>query len=443
MYLDECLRLYACLHPEALSAWVLQELRLPPSQRHGSPNKADSAGDMSRMTIRTVILALTPLARDARVLRSAAALCEAGHEVVVIGRHPLPRQVNFHCVGLAALAGAAAQRLELVATQAPANLWPALGNRLYWLPSVRRELLARAAKIRPDIVISNDWLTLPVGRALKDRLGATLVYDSHEYATKEHVQNWKWRLVSQAAVSAIERSNIASADLVLTVSRGIAEALRSDYGLPSTPTIVRNLPSYLAADFRPPNQRRQVLFHGLIRPERGLEELIDSLPRWTFPGCLVIRGYGHESYLESLRERARNQGVADRVRFEPPTAPDELIRQAASADIGYLALPDVTAHYEYALPNKLFEYLMAGLPVLATPRREIRTILDETGAGLVADLDPTALALALNGITEDDIVRMRQSALHAAQHLNWESERQVLVQAVEDAHRHRRSTRAG
>jgi glycosyltransferase involved in cell wall biosynthesis len=170
--------------------------------------------------------------------------------------------------------------------------------------------------------------------------------------------------------------------------------------------------------------------------------LIDSVPLWTTRGELVIRGYGHEPYLESLRSRARGRGVADCVRFAPPTAPDELVRQAASADIGYLALPDVTAHYEYALPNKLFEYLMAGLPVLATPRHEIVGILHESGSGLVADLNPTAIAEALNGISADDIVRMRQCALRAAQHLNWEAEQQILVHAVEEVHQRRRSAGA-
>lgn len=394
---------------------------------------------MTDRPIRTTVIALTPLERDARVQRTALALAEAGHEVVVVGRKPLPTATPFRSVGLSAVPTASTQRMELLVTQAPASLVAPAAHLLYWLPAARRELLARAAESRPDLVIANDWLTLPVGRVLKERGGATLVYDSHEYATKEHIQNWKWRLVSRAAVAAIERRHIGSADRVLTVSRGIAEALRDQYALPCTPAVVRNLPPFQAIAFRPPNARRQVLFHGLIRPERGLEELIDSIPFWNFAGELVIRGYGLEPYLNSLRIRGRERGVQDRIHFAPPVASDELVRQAAAADIGYLALPGVTAHYEYALPNKLFEYLMAGLPILASPRTEIRKVIEEAGAGLTVELTPRALATALNGVAADDIVRMRRAALQAAQRLNWEAERRVLVDVVEETHRLRRT----
>ncbi len=269
------------------------------------------------------------------------------------------------------------------------------------------------------------------------------MYDSHEYATQEHAQNWKWRLVSRSAVSAIERRNVASADLVITVSRGIAEALQADYGLPAAPVVVRNMPSYRPTPLRPPNGRRQILFHGLIRPERGLESLIDAVPALTFAGDVVVRGYGLSAYLDSLKARARERGVGDRVVFAPAVGPDHLIERAAEADLGVLLLPGITRHYEFALPNKLFEYLMAGLPVLASPRREIRTLLDEIGAGLFAEPDPGSVAAALNALTEDALIGMRRAALAAARALNWDAEKRLLVGAVEEAHRRRPGRRAG
>jgi glycosyltransferase involved in cell wall biosynthesis len=296
-------------------------------------------------------------------------------------------------------------------------------------------MLALALAADPDVVLCNDWMTLPVGAEVKRRRNVTLVYDSHEYAAKEHIQNWKWRVVSRAAVCAVEKRHIGKADLVLTVSPGIAEALQRDHALPATPTVVRNLPPYIETRAGPPNGRRQILFHGLIRPERGLEELIDSAPAWSFDGAIVVRGYGAQAYLDGLRDRARERDIAERLSIEPFVAPDALISLAAAADIGYLALPATTDHYEFALPNKLFEYLMAGLPVLATPRREIHHVLQSTESGFVAELEPRAIAAALNAVTADDLVRMRVAALSAARRLNWEAERHLLIAAIEAAHR--------
>ena len=89
------------------------------------------------------------------------------------------------------------QRLALVATQAPGTLLPSLAPALYWLPRLRWAALSAALDFRPDILICNDWNTLPVGSAVNRRTGAKLVYDAHEFATREHIQNWKWRLVSR------------------------------------------------------------------------------------------------------------------------------------------------------------------------------------------------------------------------------------------------------
>jgi glycosyltransferase involved in cell wall biosynthesis len=380
--------------------------------------------------MRIASLVFAPLAQDARVQRTAQALAEAGHEVMVVARPPMPPAAPYACHALAALPGGFEQRLGLVATQAPATLVPALAEPLYWLPGTRRAALAAALAFRPHIVICNDWNTLPIGAALRRRAGAKIVYDSHELATREHIQNWKWRLVSHRAVREIERAHIGAADLVMAVSEGIADTLRTLYGLPEKPLVIRNLPRYRATPFRESRPPLRVLFHGLIRQERGLEELIASMPSWSFEGGVTIRGYGNAGYLSELRGLAERYGVGARVTFAPPVAPDELVAQAATADIGYLVLPRTTEQYEFALPNKLFEYLMAGLPVLAGRSAEIVALLRATGTGFQADLEPASIAAALNGLTLDRLHAMRRAALAAAETLNWKHEKDRLVTAV-------------
>ena len=190
------------------------------------------------------------------------------------------------------------------------------------------------------------------------------------------------------------------------------------------------MPQYQQIPLREITLPLTVLFHGLIRQERGLEELIDSMPSWAFDGRFVIRGYGQDAYLDALRERAKARGVADRVSFAPRVSPERLVAEAAAADIGYLALPGTTEHYEFALPNKLFEYLMAGLPVMATPRIEMAAMISSTRSGFITELDPQSLAATLNGMNLADLNAMRRAALTAAQRLNWEHEKSLLIAAI-------------
>ena len=228
--------------------------------------------------MRIASLVFAPLAEDARVRRTAEALGEVGHEVLVVARPPFPAQGAYRCHELPALPPPALQRLALVATQAPVTLLPGLAPTLYWLPPLRRAALRAALEFGPDIVICNDWNTLPVGAAINRRSRAKLVYDAHELATREHIQNWKWRLVSHRAVREIEMRNMPFVDLVITVSEGIAQSLHSLYDLTQKPIVIRNLPAYQEIPFREIKPPLTVLFHGLIRHERGLEELIDSMP---------------------------------------------------------------------------------------------------------------------------------------------------------------------
>jgi glycogen(starch) synthase len=380
--------------------------------------------------MRIASLVFTPLSGDARVRRTAEALSEAGHEVLVVARPPFPTEGAYRRHELPRQPPPMVQRLALVATQAPATLLPGLAPALYWLPRLRRAALRAVLDFRPDIVICNDWNTLPVGAAVNRRSGAKLVYDAHELATREHIQNWKWRLVSHRAVREIEQRNMPYVDLVVTVSDGIAQSLRNLYDLTQKPIVIRNLPAYQAIPFREIKPPLTVLFHGLIRRERGLEELIDSMPHWRFEGRFVIRGYGQEGYLAALEERARRRGVADRVEFAPRVSPEALISEAAAADIGYLALPGNSEHYEFALPNKLFEYMMAGLPVLATPRVEMAALLSARRCGFITELDPQSLARTLNAVDLAALNRMRKAALAAAKSLNWQEEKSRLIAAI-------------
>jgi glycosyltransferase involved in cell wall biosynthesis len=377
--------------------------------------------------MRIAVIDFHPLASDSRVLRTAETLHRAGHEVLLAGYGPAPENAAYEVALLPDLPSPFAIRAGILLRQAPANLMPASSHAFYWLHRGRRRAWEILRAWRPDAIHANDWNTLPLALRAKAGWGARIVYDTHEMAIAEYEHSLKWRLAALAHVKAIEGRGIRAADGVIAVSPGIAQALTEAYpGLPR-PAVLRNVPDAQPAPFRPTGPTIDVLFHGLLRDNRGLEAIIDSVPLWRDEFRLVLRGSYAASYGARLKALARARGVAGRIRFEPAVAPRDVVSSAARADIGLCLLPDSSRHNRFALPNKLFEYLMAGLAVVTSPVPDMAAILSRYQCGLSVRVEPEAIAAALNGLDPAAIDRMKRQALVAAADLNWARERETLI----------------
>jgi len=377
--------------------------------------------------MRIAVLDFHSLAGDSRVLRTAETLHRAGHEVLLIGYGPAPENVPYAVSLLPDLPSPFMIRAGILLRQAPANLLPHASHVFYWLHQGRRRAREILREFRPDAVHANDWNTLPLALYAKKGWGARIVYDSHEMAIAEYEHSLKWRLAALAHVRAIEGRGIRAADAVITVSPGIVQALAEAYpGIPE-PALVRNVPDAEPAPFRPTGERIEVLFHGLLRDNRGLEAIIESLPLWRKEFHLLLRGSCSPGYKARLQEQIMARGVETRVRFEPPVSPRDVVPQAAKSDIGLCLLPDSSRHNRFALPNKLFEYLMAGIAVVTSPVPDMQGIIQRYECGLLAAVEPQAIADAINGLDRAAIDCMKRGALAAASDLNWAKERQTLL----------------
>ncbi len=371
------------------------------------------------------VVAFSRLSRDSRALRTIGCLAAAGYEVFAVGfgEEP-PGATRF--VSLPAPQSGWVNRIRMVLRQAPAVLLPQAAGLLHDLAATYRTARVSVCALRPDIVHANDWPALPAALAAQAVCGARVVYDSHEFALEEHAQRPAWRLLMRAHVAAIEASGIARADRVVTVSDGIARALASRYRLGVLPTVIRNVPLWQGQPFRPVGSPRQLLFHGVLKDYRGIETAIAALSR--LPGYrLTLRGAVSESYAAALTSAIRAAGVADRVRIEPAVPPDQVVAQANAADIGLFMGPIETRHNRFALPNKLFEYLMAGLGVLVSPGEDMAGLVARYGVGRVAAPSPDGLIAALAGLDDAALNAMKRAALQAARELNWNIEQERLL----------------
>jgi len=301
-----------------------------------------------------------------------------------------------------------------------------------------KQMLDQANAILPDLIHAHDWDTLPIAAAIKTKLNIPIIYDTHEYAQGMHYERRMWRYLVSPSIARLERANLSIADSVVTVSEGIAQQLQIDHGLETKPSVVRNLPDYQdvsnlsgVQDDMPVNaQSRQVImhYHGILAEGRGIELLVKTLAH--LPAHYHLRLIGPErqkDFTKALRALAITLGAGERLSILPPVPPEKLVEAAASADIGFCILENNNPHYSFALPNKVFEYIMAGLYVITSDSPDMaRVVLSDNAGAVTPTTDPEKLAQEIRSISPKQLFETRLRNLKSAKTLCWENEQVVL-----------------
>jgi glycosyltransferase involved in cell wall biosynthesis len=369
---------------------------------------------------------------DSRVRREASALARAGHEVTVLelARVPVGARQDDGTVRPTRLDG-----FERRSVLPPAWLRRHLPFHLY-RAAFLWSFVNGIKRVRPEIVHAHDAAMLLPGLIGARLMGARLVYDSHELATSVPYRERAWAMF----VEAIERLVVSRCAAVITVSDGIAERLRERYRLPVMPCVVRNV-SALSAGERPTGHaglRERlgvtpdtplVLHQGAPAAARGCEVLIEAVA--TLPGVqLAFLGDPEPGYGAVLQARIDKLGLQGRVRMLPSVPLENLLAHTAEADVGVTLLQDTCLNHRLALPNKLFEYIAAEVPVVAAALPETQRLVESYGVGWCARPDdPAAVAgalrVALQGRPDPGL---RERLQRAADELCWEREQLRLVE---------------
>lgn len=287
---------------------------------------------------------------------------------------------------------------------------PGHGPRFFW--AAHRLVLREALALRAEVYHASDLYVLPALAAAARRHGGRLVLDARELYP--HVDATAGRPWARWAWTALERRFVPRTDAVLAVNTSIAGRMAAAYGI-AEPVLVHNLPvrravartDALRARLGIAASQPIVLYQGLVRDGRGLEVLVEAMRE--VPGAaLVVIGDGPAK--EALRRLAA-EALGRRAHFLPHTNPDELLALTASADLGVHVPEPVTLSVRLALPNKLFEYLNAGLPVVVSDLPEMRRVVEGFGVGLVVPPgERAALAEALRRGLADEAARARWQA---------------------------------
>ena len=229
--------------------------------------------------------------------------------------------------------------------------------------------------------------TLPLGAMLKHITGARLIYDPHELETEANGLHGVRKFLTKRA----ERALIAAADHCIFVGRAIEEWYVREYRLANT-TVLYNCPArtetactdYFRKAFPIPAETPVFLYQGLLAEGRGIRVLVDAFAPLAGRAALVIMGYGPlEDWIKMQAERHPH------IRYHHAVAPDRLLDYTAAADFGLSVIEPTSVSYDYCMPNKLFEYVMAKKPVLVSPTVEQRKFVESLGVGEVArDVTP-------------------------------------------------------
>jgi glycosyltransferase involved in cell wall biosynthesis len=365
---------------------------------------------------KAIVSVINDLVTDQRVNKSCLVLQEQGYEVLLVGRRrkrslPLPMRPY------------ARHRMWLLFERGPL-FYACFNVRLFFV------LLWH----RVDLLFANDLDTLLPNYLISRIKNIPLVYDSHEYFTetpelvhRPQVQNI-WKRLEAAIVPRLQG--------MITVNESIAVLFRKKYNVEVF--VVRNIPPrHIGASAAVPvslslaNDKPVILLQGSgINIQRGAEELVEAM-QYVQHGQLLIIGGG--DVIEQLKQMTRDMQLAANITFMPPMPFEQLHNYTRQATIGLSIDKDTNINYRYSLPNKLFDYIHAGVPVLVSPLCEIKKIVDQWQVGeTISSHEPRNIARHIDAMLTDKekLATYRRNCATAAAALNWENEKQVLIKII-------------
>lgn len=318
--------------------------------------------------------------------------------------------------------------------------WLSLGKMLpnfayrkwYWGRPGHRASFDALIDLRPDLVIANDWWSLPVAAEACMQTGARLILDLHEYAPGEFEHQTWWRVLYKPVVKFFLNHYLKDVDASVTVNSVIADRYNVEYGL--KPVVVMNIPRTTGRNVPKPTDADHIelIHHGAAIRDRKIELMIDVIALTDSRYHLNFMLIGNPTYIHDLKLYA-NQKAPGRVSFLEPVRPDKVVETISKFDVGIYLTPAAIFQLLAMLPNKFFDYLSASLAVCFGPYPVLKALIEQYQCGLVCDgFSPQEMADRLSSLSVEDIDRMKQNSYLAGEKLNSDIEMEKLVRLVNE-----------
>jgi len=304
------------------------------------------------------------------------------------------------------------------------------------IPALTRAACATSA----DLYIAHNLAALPAAFRAAKKHGAKLGFDAEDYHSGEFNVTPENALPLRLTRE-IERRYLPRCDYLTAASPGISKAYAEAYVV-QEPTVILNVFPKAEAPAGPtPKGTAQpspslYWFSQTIGSNRGLETVVEAISLSRSRPTFFLRGNPSPGYREQLTALAEKYGVGDRLGFLPPAPPGEMVRLAAEFDVGIASEPGHSLNNRLALSNKMFTYILAGIPTLASDTTaQSEMALKMAGAAFVCpQRDARGLAAKMDDLllSPHALASARQAAWEYGQHrFNWEAEQRSLLQVIE------------
>ena len=344
---------------------------------------------------------------DQRVEKVCRSLLENGYEIELIGNSwgglpEMNRPYPFHRINLNS------SNLKLA--------YPEFNFKLYF------ELLKRADK--NTVLLANDLDTLAASYLVSRKLNIPLVYDSHEIFTEMPAVNGRF---TQKIWRKLERNLVPKISYMITASDSYATWFEKKY-LIKKPVVVQNFPVKISQpdDIEAENEPKIILYQGVINPSRGLDKVIPAM-KTIGNAQLWIAGDGPKR--KEYEALTKSFKLEQKIKFLGKLPPSELRKLTVKADVGLSIEENNGESYYYSLPNKISDYIQAGIPIVVSNFPEMKRIIEAFEVGeCISNHSEQELSSKINRVLTKGKKFYKERLESAAAQLCWENEEPKLIE---------------
>lgn len=366
---------------------------------------------------KAIVSVINDLVTDRRVHKTCMVLTEQGYEVILVGRvlkNSLPLDGRMYKT----------HRMKL---------WFEKGVAFYTEFTIR--LFFFLLNNKANLLVANDLDTLWPSNFISRKRKTALVYDSHEIFCE--VPELQHTPLKKKIWESLEKRIVPKLKHCITVNQSIANWFNQKYKTGFK--VARNIPDKISVDriktreeLKLPTDKKIILLQGAgINIQRGAEEAVEAM-QYVDNAILLIIGGGDA--VDNLKLEIKRLNLGDKVIMLPKMKPEELYQYTCNADIGLSLDKATNLNYQYSLPNKLFDYVYAGVPVLASPLTEIKLFIEKYKVGVCIENHTSKhIADKMNYmLSSADYSIWKANTKIAAQENNWETEKQVWVNLINE-----------
>jgi glycosyltransferase involved in cell wall biosynthesis len=366
---------------------------------------------------RVIVSVINDLSTDKRVHKTCISLHKNGYDVLLIGRKQ-SKSVELYPRAYKTV------RMKLL-----------FEKGVFFYAEYQLRLLFFLLFHKQSVLFANDLDTLLPNYICAVLKNKPLIYDTHELFCE--VPELQGRPFKRKIWQSIEAYIFPKLKCVFTVNDSIASIYTKKYGVKVYP--VRNVPvsySNILSHVSKKNlgiapNKKIILLQGAgINKQRGAEELVEAMVQINNTILLIIGG---GDVLQDLKEKVNQLKLFDKVMFIPTLPLEKLQNYTSVADLGVTLDKDSNLNYKYSLPNKLFDYIHAGVPVLASDLPEVKKIINRFQVGImIKSHNPLHIAHVINNVLADEnkLLQWKANTIKAKQELNWENEEQEFIKHI-------------